>query len=150
MRPRAVALGIVIHDGYALVEEYRGEHSQGNGSYCRLLGGTIEFGERSSDTVVREFREELGVEVTVTRYLAFIENIFEVGGQTGHEIVQLYEVRWPDDERFRTKEPLPVTEGQRVGVARWIKVAELLSGGQVLYPAGVGEVLARMVREPEH
>lgn len=116
MHPRTVALGIVTRGGYALVEEYCGEHSQGNGTYYRPLGGTIEFGERSADTVVREFREELGAEVTVVRY----------------------------------KDPLPVTEGQRIGVARWIKVEELLSGGRVLYPTGVSEVLARMVREPEH
>jgi ADP-ribose pyrophosphatase YjhB (NUDIX family) len=147
MLPRATALGIVVRDGYALVEEFCGEHSQGTGAYCRLLGGTIEFGERSADTVVREFREELGVEVSVIRYLGCIENIFEVQGRTGHEIVQLYEVRWPDDERARTKDPIPVTEGQRVGVARWIKVAELLGGGRVLYPTGVGEAMARVVGE---
>ena len=29
----------------------------------RLPGGTIEFGERGSDTAVREIHEELGVEI---------------------------------------------------------------------------------------
>lgn len=58
MRPRAIALGVVIHDGRILVEEQSGRHSLGTGVYYRPVGGTIEFGEKSADTVVREYRED--------------------------------------------------------------------------------------------
>lgn len=39
----------------------------------RPAGGTIEFGERGSDTVVREIREELGVEVVDPSYLGTVD-----------------------------------------------------------------------------
>ena len=34
-------------------------------SHLRLLGGQVEFGERSEETLMREMREELGAEVEV-------------------------------------------------------------------------------------
>jgi len=60
----------------------------------RPAGGTIEFGEAGADTVVREIREELGVEVIEPRYLGTLENIFTYLGKTGHELVRVYEVRF--------------------------------------------------------
>lgn len=49
----------------------------------RLPGGTIEFGERGRETIVREIREELGVEIHDTGYLGTVENIFTYQGAPG-------------------------------------------------------------------
>jgi ADP-ribose pyrophosphatase YjhB (NUDIX family) len=66
----------------------------------RPAGGTIEFGEAGADTVVREIREELGVEVIEPRYLGTLENIFTYLGKTGHELVRVYEVRFADSSLY--------------------------------------------------
>ena len=62
-------------------------------TFYRPLGGGIEFGERSDETVHREIREELGEEVTDLRYLGTLENIFIYNETPGHEIVQVYDGR---------------------------------------------------------
>ena len=143
MRPRAVALGVVIRDGCVLAEEQSGTHSKGTGTYYRPIGGTIEFGERSADTVVREFREEIGAETAIHRYLTCLENIFSIDGQAGHELVQVYEVRLLD-ERLYAKESFSVVEGDRVTIAKWIRIEEFCSGTLVLYPDRLPEILAHM------
>ncbi|PFG11923.1 NUDIX domain-containing protein [Bacillus sp. es.036] len=63
------ALGLLFREQEMLVEAYYGKHSKGSGSYYRPLGGNIEFGEHSKVTVVREYKEELGIEVDVNQYL---------------------------------------------------------------------------------
>jgi 8-oxo-dGTP pyrophosphatase MutT (NUDIX family) len=65
-------------------------------TFYRPLGGSIEFGERSHETVVRELREEVSEEVANLRYLGTLENIFTYNGQRGHEIVQVYEGEFAD------------------------------------------------------
>ena len=55
--------------------------------FQRPLGGHVEFGEYALDTVRREFREELGQELTDVRLLGVLENIFGWRGGTEHELV---------------------------------------------------------------
>ncbi|GAQ19031.1 DNA mismatch repair protein MutT [Oceanobacillus picturae] len=70
MFPRANTLGIIIKDNCILLEEKEGTHSKGEGYYYRPIGGTIELGEKSEETLVREFYEELGLEIAITRYIS--------------------------------------------------------------------------------
>jgi ADP-ribose pyrophosphatase YjhB (NUDIX family) len=58
--------------------------------FNRPLGGTVEPGERSVDTVVREIREEIDATFVPEASLGVIESIFELDGRLGHEIVFLY------------------------------------------------------------
>ncbi|MCY9662649.1 NUDIX domain-containing protein [Paenibacillus chondroitinus] len=84
MYPRANVLGIVTRNKEVLFEEKFGKHSKGTGSYYRPIGGTIELGEHSRETLVREFYEELGVEIAIKSYVKCLENIFKVGENIGH------------------------------------------------------------------
>lgn len=79
-------LALSIHHGRLLVQEY---HSADE-TFYRPLGGSIELGEQSAHTVIREFREELHTEVEITNYLGCLENVFHLDGDIGHEIIQLY------------------------------------------------------------
>lgn len=62
-----------------------------NEIFYRLIGGGIEFGERAADTVVREWQEELGIGIKVTKCLGVDESIFIYEGRQGHEIVFFFE-----------------------------------------------------------
>ena len=83
IRPLAVA--VVRHKNKILAME--GYDSVKQETFYRLIGGGIEFGEKAEDTVVREFREELGLDIKITRFLGTSENIFTYEGKPGHEIV---------------------------------------------------------------
>ena len=58
--------------------------------YERPLGGNVEFGEYASDAIRREIREEIGQELTDVLLLGVLENLFELDGAPGHEIVFVF------------------------------------------------------------
>lgn len=62
--------------------------------FYRLVGGGIEFGEKAEETVVREFQEELGLQVKISKRLGVEENIFTYEGKEGHEIVFFFETEF--------------------------------------------------------
>lgn len=136
MKPCANTLGILVHHQNILVEEQCDKHSKGKGFYYRPIGGTIEFGEHSQQTLVREFQEELGVEVTIQRYVQCIENIFGIDGNIGHEITQIYLVAFCDHSLYEV-EQFQVNEGAKVTLAKWIPIADFENGRKALYPAGL-------------
>ncbi|TNO96138.1 NUDIX domain-containing protein, partial [Bacillus cereus] len=70
MYPRAKSFGIVIHHNRLLLQEYNID----NETYYRPLGGSIELGEKSDETVIREFNEELHTEIEIIDYLGCLEN----------------------------------------------------------------------------
>jgi 8-oxo-dGTP pyrophosphatase MutT (NUDIX family) len=140
MYPRANTLGILLKDEYILLEEQEGKHSKGNGPFYRPIGGTIELGERSHETLMREYIEELGEEIILQRYLSCIENVYEIDGNIGHEITQLYLVKFKNENLYQ-KETFMVREAERVTYAKWIKREDVISGKYIVYPDGLSELL---------
>jgi 8-oxo-dGTP pyrophosphatase MutT (NUDIX family) len=141
MRPvhiRPLALGIVWRGDALLVCEYY-DHVKDEAFY-RPPGGGIDFGERSQEALRREFREELGVELSGMRYLVTLENIFTCDGQPGHEIVMLYEVTMANPA-FYEQESFEVHEEGELLTARWMLLHTFRTGGLPLYPDGLLEYL---------
>jgi ADP-ribose pyrophosphatase YjhB (NUDIX family) len=106
----------------------------------RPPGGTIEFGERGSDTVVREIREELGVEISGAAYLGTVENMFTYLGAQGHELVRVYAARFAD-QRLYERDHFDCIEahGARF-ICVWKPIADFRAGVP-LYPEGLLEML---------
>lgn len=148
-RINAVALGAVLVDGHLLLEPMA--RWLNVGLQWRAIGGFIEFGERSEDAVVREFKEELGRDVEVVRLLEASEHRFEfepdAGPLRGHEITFLYEVRFAAHDEPSNLEPMASFEqdapaGDEHSIARWLPVSELRAGEHPVYPADLMEKLA--------
>lgn len=129
MYPRAKAFGIAIHQERLLVQEYR----TGDETYYRPLGGSIELGEKSADTIIREFKEELHAEIEVTNYLGCLENIFYSGEEIGHEIIQLYSLRLLDTSLYEI-EILNIKDEQTASYAKWIPLTAFIQKEKILYP----------------
>ncbi|WP_404381302.1 NUDIX domain-containing protein [Knoellia locipacati] len=55
--------------------------------FHRLIGGGVEHGETALDAVLREVCEELGATLLEPELLGVLENIFELDGEPGHEVV---------------------------------------------------------------
>lgn len=103
-------------DGAVLVST--GEDADGN-RFERPLGGHAEFCESAADTACREIREEIAQELRDVRLLHVLENIFELDGVAGHEVVFLFEARFADDSAYDIDEQVILDElPQRVRV-RW-------------------------------
>ncbi|MFE9081422.1 NUDIX hydrolase [Bacillus mobilis] len=132
MYPRAKAFGLAIHQGRLLVQEY---HTVDE-TFYRPLGGSIELGEKSAHTVIREFKEELHTEVEITNYLGCLENIFHLDGEMGHEIIQLYSVCLLDTSLYEM-ERINIQYEQTVSYAKWIPITTFIQNEKVLYPDGI-------------
>ncbi|MED1512332.1 NUDIX hydrolase [Bacillus proteolyticus] len=132
MYPRAKAFGITIHHSRLLVQEYH----TGDETYYRPLGGSIELGEKSAHTVIREFKEELHTEVKIIDYLGCLENIFPLDGEIGHEIIQLYSLRLLDKSLYEM-EIMNIQDEQTVSYAKWIPITAFIQKEKILYPDGI-------------
>ncbi|MDW0117099.1 NUDIX domain-containing protein [Sporosarcina thermotolerans] len=131
--PRAKVIGVLQSGSRILVEEFTGKHSKGVGAYYRPIGGSIEFGERSTDALLREFEEELQVTVEIKGYMGCMENIFAINEQIGHEIIQVYRVGFIEEKNY-SKEKFEVLEGKHMSFANWVKIADFIVGDKILYP----------------
>lgn len=140
MYPRAKTLGLIFNENRILLEEQEGIHSKGKGYFYRPIGGTIEVGEKSVETLIREFKEEIKVEVMIKDYVSCIENIFKIDTNIGHEIIQIYVVEFKDKTLYK-KESFEIIEGNKITYAKWVSLAEILEGKKVLYPDGLFELL---------
>jgi 8-oxo-dGTP pyrophosphatase MutT (NUDIX family) len=82
-----IARGVCVRNGKVLLCRAKG----GGSTY--LPGGHIEFGETGRQALVREVREELGVESGTGAFLGAAENSFMQHGKPHAEINLVYELK---------------------------------------------------------
>ena len=110
--------------------------------FYRPLGGTIEFGERSDETIRRELMEEIKAEVTDLRYIGLLENFFIYAGEKGHEIILVYDGQLVDRSLYEKT----VITGDELGSpirAVWVDLDDRGPGKPPLYPTGLVELLQK-------
>ena len=143
VRPLAICVfrnqdRILVNQGYDQVkDEY----------FYRPLGGGIEFGETSLETICRELREEINVEVEreSLTYLGTVENIFHFNGSPGHEIVLIYDGTLKDSRLYGQAVIAGKEANGEEFEAIWLSLDEFGTGKRILYPAGLIEILANQV-----
>jgi ADP-ribose pyrophosphatase YjhB (NUDIX family) len=123
-------------DGALLVSE----HASPSGElFHRPLGGHVEFGEYARDTVRRELREEIGQALTGVQPAGVLENIFQWGGATQHEIVFIFTAGFADEAAYEISEQAILDDHGRARVI-WRAPG---AASPPLYPAGVATAVAR-------
>jgi len=85
-RPVVGVGGVVIRDGQALLVRRGSEPLKGQWS---IPGGTLELGETIAEGVVRELREETGLDVRVVDLIEVFERIFPGEGRPQYHFVIL-------------------------------------------------------------
>lgn len=93
-------VGVAIHNDQVLLHQAEGE------PFWSLPGGRVEFGEAAEDTLRREMREELDIEVEIVRLLWLVENFFVYDGKNYHELSPYFLMRLPESSKY-IKEPGP-------------------------------------------
>lgn len=108
------AAGIAIEDGHVLIHRATFE------KFWTFPGGRIEQGETSGETLIREMREELLVEVDVGPLSFLIESFFADIGQQFHEIGFYHAIRLPEGfSRLRGDVCHRITDGAPLEF-RWV------------------------------
>ena len=138
-RIRPIALCVFLNNNRILVNE--GYDPIKNQTFYRPLGGGIEFGEKADDTVRRELKEELNVEVKDIRYLGALENIFTFNGIPSHEIVMIYDGVLVNSGLYEQAVIVGEEANGEIIRALWKSLAEFGEGKSILYPPGLLELL---------
>lgn len=100
MSIRSAAKAIIFHKGKILVNRYRNPEY---GTFYDLPGGGQEQYESLEDAVVREVLEETGYHVTVKRFVALAEEIYdspvirEKYRNSSHRVLHIFLVEPTDD-----------------------------------------------------
>ncbi len=81
-----IARGVAISGGRMLLCRAKGAGT------TYLPGGHIELGETGREALVREMKEETGLDVSVGRFLGVVENSFLQKGKRHSEINLVYEM----------------------------------------------------------
>jgi len=135
---RPVAVGVPRRGDEVLLSRLRDETAAE--TFYRPIGGAVEFGELSDEALVREFREELSVELEAYDHVDTLESTFVFQGNEGHEIWFLYEVTFAEDwpyerDEFEGREP-ELDETYR---AEWVPLDSLSE--VTVYPENLSELV---------
>lgn len=103
-----IARGVCLRDGHILLCK------PAKGGRAYLPGGHIEFGETARQALVREVKEELGLDSAAGDFLAVTENAFDQGGERHCEINLLFRLDVPG---------LPPPPGDLPAAEPWIAFA---------------------------
>ena len=82
-----IARGVCVVDGKVLLCKPK------KGGYTYLPGGHIEFGEKGREALVREIKEEMGLEAEAGDLLGVVESAFEQHGKPHAEINLIYRLK---------------------------------------------------------
>ena len=129
---RPIVLGLAIKDNKLLVSE--GFDNVKKQTFYRCLGGGIEFLEKSTDALKREFKEEINIDIVIKDLLGISENIFTYEGKNAHELVFYYNINILGKDY---KEEYVVTDDNGQTKAVWIDINEFKNGNKTLYPQEV-------------
>ena len=93
-----IARGVCVKDGRVLICLPKDR------SYSYLPGGHIEFGETGREALVREMKEETGLDATAGDLLGVVESSFVQKGEKHCEINLIYAMRLRDEGRGMREE----------------------------------------------
>ena len=129
--------GILVENGKILLQrDKRGAHA--------VVGGHVSFMELAKDTLVREFWEELHVQIGVDDLLAVNENFFMWFDKPCHQVHFYYAVHLEDDSFFREGEVSGYDEldNMRVNLDYvWVPLEELKN--ITVYPREIEKLLEK-------
>ena len=133
---RPIVLGLATKDNKLLVSE--GYDNVKKQTFYRCLGGGIEFLEKSTDALKREFLEEINTNIIIKNFLGISENIFTYEGKNAHELVLYYKIDLADKDY---KDEYIVNDDNGQSKATWININDFKNGNKILYPEEVFKYL---------
>lgn len=138
--------GICVRNGKVLLQTTTGEDRS-----FAFPGGHVAFGETNADTLIREFKEEIGADIAVGDLKWVAEVFFPWGSKPCHQICLYYMVEiqnpeFPVSGVFLGKEHL---EGRSFDLEfHWVPIAQ--AKDMEVYPTNTRELLDKLNDGVQH
>jgi ADP-ribose pyrophosphatase YjhB (NUDIX family) len=139
-------VGIAVHERAVLLHQAEGDR------FWTFPGGRAEFGEAAEQTLQREMREELCVDVEVVRLLRFVENFFKYADRDYHEIALYFLMRLPPDCKYLSQ-PGPFHSQEDEGTKllfQWLSFQPEVLKGLPLLPSFLQTALDSLPESVRH
>jgi ADP-ribose pyrophosphatase YjhB (NUDIX family) len=144
--------GIVVDEGHVLLQNADID------DFWIVPGGRVELREPAAESLKREMMEEIGVEVEVERLLWVVENFFEYGGKSCHELAFYFLASLPHGSPLYDKSRTFVgyeeyfneytSENKLLLTFQWFPVDDLHSIS--LYPSFLRDALKSLPENTAH
>ena len=127
--------GVLIKDNKILL-------TKGGDDYS-LPGGHSQIGETSQETIVREFKEETGLDVGPLNVISTYENFWKWGDKDCHQLCIYYKLKMVDE----TQKLVPNPDTSDIKYV-WLELEELKNIN--LYPIGITAQILDNITDTTH
>lgn len=138
--------GLLIHHGKVLMQKPTDEDGYA------LIGGHVAFGETTEETIVREYKEEIGADINVERLFMVNESFFPWGNRPCQQINLYYLVSLKDENQIPldgTFKALDELGNERIELDMcWIPLEDVPD--KKIYPPQVKEYIVNPTDEIVH
>lgn len=138
--------GVIIHNGKVLLQRPT------NDTAYAIPGGHVALGETNEETLIREFKEEINVNIKVDTLKWVGEIFFPWGNKPCHQICLFYKVSLADNDEIPLEGSFWGTEQMEGNAFKlefaWIDIKEIET--IELYPIEVKKFLADGLNKVEH
>ncbi len=131
-KPRVKAMCVFVYNGKTLAT--KGYDKNKMETFYRLVGGSVDFRERSDDAIRREIQEELKCDIDNLILIKVVENLFTYEGKQGHDVIFLYRGDLSDKALY-DKKIVRIVEPYGELEAEWVSIEDALTKKVILYPA---------------
>jgi len=136
------AAGILIKNDFVLLQA-----PKDSGEYA-FIGGHVEFGEQSSAALVREWKEELGADITVGKLQWIEENFWNWNGEEQHTICLTYTVTLDNESQIPQEGSFACKEETSDVWFHWFPLDEVKN--LTVYPTNASDLLTRLNEDIQH
>jgi ADP-ribose pyrophosphatase YjhB (NUDIX family) len=131
--------GIAIDNNHILLHRSAGD------AFWTCPGGRAEIGETTSQTLIREIKEELNEDIEVVRLLWVVENFFEYAQKNYHEIAFYFLMKFPARSPYLAKEKsFSSVEENDTLEFKWFPIDPDILAGLPLLPSFLQQSLSNL------
>lgn len=138
--------GVLIKEGKILVQNTNVDYEYG------IPGGHVDFGETNAQTLIREFKEELNVEIRVGNLKYVGEIFFPWGDKRCHQICLYYDISLVDDDSIPFENGFGGIEKNKDQSSRikfsWFPINKIME--LALYPLEIKRLIHENTGRVEH
>ena len=138
-------VGVAVNDDHVLLHQAEGD------DFWVLPGGRAEFGEPAEQTLKREMREELDLEIEIVRLLWIVENFFTYANKRYHEIALYFLMRLPASCKYLLESgPFEIEDAGTPLTFRWFPRRPDVLATLPLRPAFLCTELCELPKSTQH